>query len=60
MLDFAVPTSSDAPVIMRVAFAPGSKPTPADLRLTRAAARLAAIVLEFEGIPGTPENLIPR
>jgi len=36
---------------MRVAFAPGSKPTPADLRLTRAAARLAAIVLEFEGHP---------
>jgi hypothetical protein len=49
--DFAVPTSADAPVIMRVAFAPGLKPTPADLRLTRAAARLAAIVLEFDGHP---------
>jgi hypothetical protein len=50
-LDFAVPTSADAPVIMRVAFAPGLKATPADLRLTRAAARLAAIVLEFDGHP---------
>jgi hypothetical protein len=50
-LDFAVPTSADGPVIMRVAFAPGSKPTPADLRLSRAAARLAAIVLEFDGHP---------
>jgi hypothetical protein len=50
-LDFAVPTSADGPVIMRVAFAPGSKPTPADQRLSRAAARLAAIVLEFDGHP---------
>ena len=49
--DFAVPTSADALVIMRVAFAPGSKPTPADLRLSRAAARLAAVILEFEGHP---------
>jgi hypothetical protein len=50
-LDFAVPTSTDAPVIMRVTFASGSKPTPSDVRLSRAAARLAAIVLEFEGHP---------
>ena len=47
--DFAVPTSADGPVILRIAFSPGSKPTPADLRLSRAAARLAAIVLEFDG-----------
>ena len=50
-VDFAVPTSADGPVIMRVAFAPGSKPTQADLRLSRAAARLAAVILEFEGHP---------
>jgi hypothetical protein len=50
-LDFAVPANTDAPVILRIAFAPGSKPTPADLRLSRAAARLAAIVLDFDGAP---------
>lgn len=48
-LDFAVPMNADAPVIMRVTFAPGSTPTQTDLRLSRAAARLAAIVLEFDG-----------
>jgi hypothetical protein len=48
VLEFPLSPGASASDVLRIDFAPGLIPTEADRRLSRAAARLAAAVLEYE------------
>ncbi len=47
-IHFTVPTGTASPTILQAMFAPGYEPTELELKLLKAAAGLAAVVLQFE------------